>query len=52
MRHIMRLLLLSTAALLLFTIRLEAQVTTSTLVGLVRDASGAVIPGGNGRRHA
>ena len=45
MRHIMRLLLLSTAALLLFTIRLEAQVTTSTLVGLVRDASGAVIPG-------
>src|SRR5688500_6197966 len=27
--------------------RLDAQVTTATLVGLVRDASGAVLPGAN-----
>jgi outer membrane receptor protein involved in Fe transport len=38
-------LLLSTALLLLFSIAVYAQVTTSTLVGLVRDAQNAVIPG-------
>jgi hypothetical protein len=36
---------LSAAILLLVSIAAHAQVTTSTLVGLVRDASNAVIPG-------
>ena len=44
MRQIQR-LLLSVAALLFFSIAAYAQVTTSTLVGLVRDAQNAVIPG-------
>jgi hypothetical protein len=44
MRHVPRFLLL--AALLLFvTVSATAQVTTSTLVGLVRDTSSSVIPG-------
>src|SRR5688572_31378208 len=36
---------LSAAILLLVSIAAHAQVTTSTLVGLVRDSSAAVIPG-------
>jgi carboxypeptidase family protein/TonB-dependent receptor-like protein len=44
MRHAQR-VLLSVAFLLLISIAAHAQVTTSTLVGLVRDASNAVIPG-------
>ena len=34
-------------ALLLISIDARAQVTTATLVGLVRDTSGAVVPGAN-----
>src|SRR5687768_10012940 len=44
MRHALR-VLLSAALLLFVTVSATAQVTTSTLVGLVRDAQNAVIPG-------
>ena len=44
MRHAQR-VFLSAAILLFISIAAHAQVTTSTLVGLVRDASNAVIPG-------
>ena len=44
MRQIER-LVLSAALLLVVSIAAHAQVTTSTLVGLVRDAQNAVIPG-------
>lgn len=46
MRCVTRALLLFTAALFLFSpSRVDAQVTTATLVGLVRDTSASVIPG-------
>ncbi len=44
MRHIQR-VILSVALVLLCTTSLAAQVTTATLVGLVRDSQNAVIPG-------
>jgi Carboxypeptidase regulatory-like domain len=44
MRQISR-VILSVALLLVFSISAYAQVTTATLVGLVRDAQSAVIPG-------
>src|SRR5688572_18289782 len=44
MRQVQR-FLVSSALLLLFSIAAYAQVTTSTLVGLVKDAQNAVIPG-------
>ena len=44
MHHAPR-VLLPTVLLLFFTVSAVAQVTTSTLVGLVRDSSNAVIPG-------
>ena len=44
MRHAQR-VLLSVALLFLLSVSAGAQVTTSTLVGLVRDSSNAVIPG-------
>jgi outer membrane receptor protein involved in Fe transport len=44
MRHAQR-IFLSVAILLVISIAAHAQVTTSTLVGLVRDAQNAVIPG-------
>src|SRR5918999_1047370 len=45
MRHVMRGLLVFIVGFLLCSRTLEAQVTTATLVGLVRDSSAAVIPG-------
>ena len=47
MRHLQRLVLvLFTSGFLMYVAsQVEAQVTTATLVGLVRDTSGAVIPG-------
>src|SRR5688572_7662706 len=46
MRHVMRSILVFTTALFLCPpTRVDAQVTTATLVGLVRDTSAAVIPG-------
>ena len=46
MRHVMRSILVFTTALFLYSpTRVDAQVTTATLVGLVRDTSAAVIPG-------
>src|SRR5687767_5189775 len=46
MRQVMRFLSILMAVFLLFpTARVDAQVTTATLVGLVRDSSAAVIPG-------
>ncbi len=50
MRDLLRAVLLvifPVALLLTSTTPLKAQVTTATLVGLVRDNSGAVIPGAN-----
>src|SRR4026207_1299093 len=44
MRHVQR-ILLSAALLLVLGVSARAQVTTATLVGLVRDTSNAVIPG-------
>ena len=44
MRHVQRVFLFA-IVLLLVSISASAQVTTATLVGLVRDNSGAVIPG-------
>jgi carboxypeptidase family protein/TonB-dependent receptor-like protein len=44
MRHVPR-VLLSIALLLLISTSVRAQVTTATLVGLVRDTSNAVVPG-------
>ncbi len=44
MRHAQR-ILLSAALLLVLGVSARAQVTTATLVGLVRDSSNAVIPG-------
>jgi len=38
-------LMLSGAAILVLSVRLEAQVTTATLYGVVRDSTGAVLPG-------
>lgn len=46
MRNTQRFLILS-AVLLFFSVSTFAQVTTATLVGLVRDNSAAVIPGAN-----
>jgi hypothetical protein len=46
MRYLQRfVLLLVASAFLMPAARLDAQVTTATLVGLLRDSSGAVIPG-------
>ena len=46
MRDVMRSILVFTTALFLYSpTRVDAQVTTATLVGLVRDTSAAVIPG-------
>ncbi len=46
MRHVMRSILVFTTALFLYSpTGVDAQVTTATLVGLVRDNSAAVIPG-------
>ena len=44
MRHAQR-VILSVALLFLLSVSARAQVTTSTLVGLVRDTSNAVVPG-------
>ena len=44
MRHAPR-IILSAAIFLVMSFTAHAQVTTSTLVGLVRDTSNAVIPG-------
>ena len=45
MRHAQRSLLLAALFLIAALTPAYAQVTTSTLVGLVRDSSGAIIPG-------
>src|SRR4029453_8072902 len=47
MRHATRGLLLFIAAFCFSATSLDAQVTTATLVGLVRDNSAAVLPGAN-----
>src|SRR5262245_62751847 len=44
MRQVIR-VLLSAACVLVFAVSARAQVTTSTLVGLVRDTQNAVVPG-------
>jgi Bacterial regulatory proteins, luxR family len=45
MRHLQQLLLVLSASGLMSASSLEAQVTTATLVGQLRDSSGAMIPG-------
>ena len=46
MRHLQRLVVgLFVSGLLVLALPVEAQVTTATLVGQLRDTSGAVIPG-------
>ena len=46
MRDVMRSILVFTTALFLYSpTRVDAQVTTATLVGLLRDSSASVIPG-------
>jgi len=47
MTKILSLVALLLAAPLLLPSQLNAQVTTATLVGLVNDSSGAVVPGAN-----